>query len=78
MAYVQIRRRDNSQKQKVKTRREDLHTVMIDTNFRGFTCRVHQTSSVDVVRKGSQAVVSRFDDSCVNRLVGVMTSISAS
>jgi len=57
----------------------DLHTP--DANFRGFLRRVRQTRAVDVpVVNGSQVVVSRSDirPKCLTRLVGGLTSLSAS
>jgi len=66
------------ERHKSSSRRDNSHTATSDANFRGFPRRVRQTRAVDVVTKRSQAVVSGSDDKCVTRLVGEMTSISAS
>ena len=48
---------------------------MIGANCRGFPRRVRHTFAVDVVGKGLQAIVSRYDDKYVTELNGEMTSL---
>jgi len=46
-------------------RQDNSYIQMTDANFSAFPHRVLQTSAVDVVGKGSQAVVSRSDNTSV-------------
>jgi len=54
------------------------YTMITDANFHEFPCHMRQQPAVYVSGKGLQAVIYRFDNKCVTRIISEMTSFSAS